>query len=270
MRMRGGWSTREIAEFAGTTVKTVRHYHRIGLLEEPERSANGYKRYGITHLIRLMRIRRLVDLGVALSDIATIQESHEGAEQALRALDAELAASIERQQRMRAELATILRDPGLINAPPGFGHHAAGLTDQDRAFMLLSSRIFAPEVMDVMRTLHGGPRSETAIEFEELTEDASEEARQCLAERYAVEIRRDMDAHPILGEAIDKIQAGGDPSTQPVLLHAVVELLNPAQIDVLQRANAVIYPDAHVGPDRRREDRRASAVSPPPTPRSDF
>lgn len=69
MRMKGGWSTREIAEFAGTTLKAVRHYHRIGLLEEPERSANGYKRYGIKHLIRLMRIRRLVDLGVALSDI---------------------------------------------------------------------------------------------------------------------------------------------------------------------------------------------------------
>jgi DNA-binding transcriptional MerR regulator len=244
MRMRGGWSTREIAEFAGTTLKTVRHYHRIGVLEEPERSANGYKRYGIKHLIRLMRIRRLVDLGVALADIATIQESHEGAEQTLRALDAELAASIERQQRMRAELATILRNPGLIDAPPGFESHAAGLSDRDRTFMLLSSRIFEPEVMDVFRELNAGPRSETAIEFEELTEDTSEETRQRLAERYAVEIRRDMDDHPLLGEAVDKLQAGGDPSTQPVLLHAVVELLNSAQIDVLQRVNAVIYPDA--------------------------
>jgi DNA-binding transcriptional MerR regulator len=246
MRMRGGWSTREIAEFAGTTLKTVRHYHRIGLLEEPERSANGYKRYGIRHLIRLMRIRRLVDLGVALADIATIQESHEGAEQTLRALDAELTARIERQQRMRAELATILRDPGLVDAPPGFAGPAAGLTDRDRAFMLLSSRIFEPEVMDVMRELNAAPKSATAIEFDELTEDASEETRQRLAERYAVEIRRDMDENPRLGEAVDRVQAGGDPSTQPVLLHAVVELLNPAQIDVLQRANAIIYPDAQL------------------------
>ncbi|MBE1592289.1 putative MFS family arabinose efflux permease [Nonomuraea angiospora] len=30
-----GWSTREVAELAGTTLKTVRHYHDIGLLEEP-------------------------------------------------------------------------------------------------------------------------------------------------------------------------------------------------------------------------------------------
>jgi DNA-binding transcriptional MerR regulator len=244
MRMKGGWSTREIAEFAGTTLKTVRHYHRIGLLEEPQRSANGYKRYGITHLIRLMRIRRLVDLGVALSDIATIQDSPEGAEQTLRALDAELAASIERQQRMRAEVAAILRNPDLVDVPPGFAGHTAGLTDLDRTFMLLGSRIFEPEVMDAMRTLNAGPRSAEAIEFEALTENASDEARQSLAERYAVEIEHDLNDHPQLRDAVDKVQAGGDPGTQPVLLHAVAELFNPAQIDVLQRANAVIYPDS--------------------------
>jgi DNA-binding transcriptional MerR regulator len=244
MRMSGGWSTREIAEFAGTTLKMVRHYHRIGLLEEPERSANGYKRYGLRHLIQLMRIRRLADLGVALSDIATIQDSPEGAEQTLRALDAELAASIERQQRMRAELATVLRHPDLVGAPPGLeAGQAAGLSDADRTFMLLSSRIFEPEVMDVMRRLNTGPRSAAAAEFEALTEDASDETRQSLAERYAVEIRRDLDENPVLGAAVDKVQAGGDPRTQPVLLHAVVELLDPAQIDVMQRVNKILYPD---------------------------
>ena len=32
-----GWSTREVAQLAGTTLRTVRHYHEIGLLDEPER-----------------------------------------------------------------------------------------------------------------------------------------------------------------------------------------------------------------------------------------
>lgn len=244
MRMRGGWSTREIAEFAGTTLKTVRHYHRIGLLEEPERAANGYKRYGIKHLIRLMRIRRLADLGVALSDIAAVQESPESAEQTLRALDAELAASIERQQRMRTELAAIPRNPELAETAPGFEDHADGMNELERAFVLITSRIFEPEVMDVMRDLNAEPRSEAAREFGELTDDATDETRQNLAERYASEIARDMAAHPTLRAAVDKIQAGGDPETQPVLLHAVVELLNQAQIDVLQRANTIIYPDS--------------------------
>jgi DNA-binding transcriptional MerR regulator len=74
------WSTRELAELAGTTLKTVRHYHRIGLLDEPERAANGYKRYRVPHLIRLLRIRRLVDLGVPLSAIPVLEESEQGAE----------------------------------------------------------------------------------------------------------------------------------------------------------------------------------------------
>ena len=43
MRTRGGWSTRELAEIAGTTLKTVRYYHEIELLEEPSRSAKKIK-----------------------------------------------------------------------------------------------------------------------------------------------------------------------------------------------------------------------------------
>jgi DNA-binding transcriptional MerR regulator len=35
------WSTRQLAELTGTTLRTVRHYHDVGLLEEPKRRANG-------------------------------------------------------------------------------------------------------------------------------------------------------------------------------------------------------------------------------------
>ena len=37
------WSTREIAELAGTSLRAVRHHHEVGLLAEPERRSNGYK-----------------------------------------------------------------------------------------------------------------------------------------------------------------------------------------------------------------------------------
>ena len=56
------WSTREIAELAGTSLRAVRHYHDVGLLPEPERRSNGYKQCGVAHLVRLLRIKRLVDL----------------------------------------------------------------------------------------------------------------------------------------------------------------------------------------------------------------
>src|ERR1044072_1219074 len=98
------WSTRQLAELAGTSLRAVRHYHEVGLLEEPERRANGYKQYGVAHLVRLLRIKRLVALGFSLSRIATMGDSDDPPEQALRPLDAELATTVERLERARVEL----------------------------------------------------------------------------------------------------------------------------------------------------------------------
>ena len=86
----------------------MRHYHEVGLLAEPERRSNGYKQYGVAHLVRLLRIKRLTDLGFSLTQIARLGDAEEHPAEALRALDAELAATIERLQRARVELGTIL------------------------------------------------------------------------------------------------------------------------------------------------------------------
>ena len=240
--MTSGWSTRELAEIAGTTLKTVRHYHRLGLLDEPERTANGYKQYRIKHLIRLLRIRRLVDLGVPLADIATIEESDEGADQVFRALDAELAASIERQQRVRDELAAILQHRGLAELPPGFDRVAAELSDADRSFLLLSPRIFGPVVTEALARLHAAPRTEVGREFDELGDDASEETRPRVAEQLIPEILRDQRSHQELQDMADRVAAGEvDPIAVSVLVQAVAELHNAAQIDVLQRVNKILY-----------------------------
>lgn len=103
------WSTREVAELAGTTVNTVRHYHRVGLLDEPDRMSNGYKQYQVRHLLRLLQIRRLRDLGVPLDQIDQVGRRGGGASDALAAIDADLSLSIERLQRARAEIRAILQ-----------------------------------------------------------------------------------------------------------------------------------------------------------------
>ncbi|QII01576.1 MerR family transcriptional regulator [Rhodococcoides fascians A21d2] len=59
-----------LAEAAGTTPRTVRHYHRLGLLDEPRRLSNGYREYTIDDVVRLMRIRWLADCGMPLGEIA--------------------------------------------------------------------------------------------------------------------------------------------------------------------------------------------------------
>ncbi|MFF0257183.1 MerR family transcriptional regulator [Micromonospora zamorensis] len=247
MRNGVGWSTRELAEIAGTTLKTVRHYHRIGLLEEPERAVNGYKQYLTRHLVRLLRIRRLVDLGVPLADIAAMDSSVEGAEQTFRALDAELAANIKRQQRIREELAGILRQPERADLPPAFGDLAGDLSDDERAFLLVCSRVFDPQVLDSLRETYTSTPTPAGKDLDALSEDASEEARQGLAERLAFEVDRDRKRHPRLGELAEQGAAGHGPRNWLVFLRAVVELHNPAQIDVLQHVDVILDRDEPVG-----------------------
>lgn len=48
------------------TTRTVRHYHRIGLLPEPARAGNDYREYQLRDAVALVRIRRLVEFNDAL------------------------------------------------------------------------------------------------------------------------------------------------------------------------------------------------------------
>jgi DNA-binding transcriptional MerR regulator len=104
------WSTRELAELTGTTVNAIRHYHRLGLLDEPERRSNGYKQYGNRELARLLSIRRLVELGVPLARVGEAGADGTLPPETLRQVDAGLAADIERLVRARCDIAAILRD----------------------------------------------------------------------------------------------------------------------------------------------------------------
>ncbi|WET83002.1 MerR family transcriptional regulator [Amycolatopsis sp. QT-25] len=229
------WSTRELAELAGTTVKTVRYYHRIGLLDEPERAHNGYKRYRVEHLVRLLRIRRLVDLGVPLAEIPAMAGSDERTEQTLRALDEELRASIERQQRMRDELALILRRRNLVDLPPGFDGNVEGMPEEERALMMIFSTVLDPATMASLHELQPTSRPAVQTEFDALPPDADDATRQRVAEDLAPLARSQYEARPGLLDA-----KTWEALTKPVVLHGVADLYNPAQLDVLQRVNALL------------------------------
>lgn len=106
------WSTSRLADLAGVSVKTVRSYHERGLLDEPVRAPNGYKQYDVLALVRVLQIRRLHELGVPLSRIPIVTDIHGHPAATLRVIDAELAATIGRLDRVRAELETLLDDDG--------------------------------------------------------------------------------------------------------------------------------------------------------------
>jgi len=59
----------QLASYAGTTIRAVRHYHQVGLLPEPDRDSSGYRSYSVDAVVRLIRIRTLAEAGVPLARV---------------------------------------------------------------------------------------------------------------------------------------------------------------------------------------------------------
>ncbi|MCO1580963.1 MerR family transcriptional regulator [Crossiella sp. SN42] len=236
-----GWSTSQVADLAGTTLRTIRHYHDVGLLAEPERRSNGYKSYGMTHLVRVLRIKRLTDLGLSLAQIAELGDGDEHPGEALRELDAELAATIQRLQRIRVELALILRQEASTDLPPGISATVAeaNLSPQDRAATVVIAQLLSPEALATYsEVLRSHSKDIAIVEFDNLPADADEETRQRLADRmsalpYVQEMRAAFpDAVGMYGDS-----PRGEKFVMQTMVKVVAELYNKAQIDVLIRMN---------------------------------
>lgn len=231
------WSTREIADLAGTTVNTVRHYHRIGLLEEPDRMSNGYKKYEVRHLVRLLQVRRLRDLGVPLDQIEQFGTSGDTSTTALAAIDADLAASIERLQRARAEIKAVLEGATVTDVPSGFEGVASRLSTSERALVLIYAQLYDGHAMADLRKMVESDDEDDVV-FDALPADADEATRQLLAERYAVTISRHRADYPWLSDPTDHLVKTPQ-VTKDTFINAAAALFNSAQLDVIARAKAL-------------------------------
>jgi DNA-binding transcriptional MerR regulator len=92
----------EVAELAGVSTRTVRHYHQIGLLPEPARTANGYRCYEPRDVVAVLRARQLAELGLRLDEVAGVlaQDRNRELRHVLIELDTDLAQQ-ERRIRLR-------------------------------------------------------------------------------------------------------------------------------------------------------------------------
>ena len=130
----------QLAEYAGVTIKAIRHYHQRGLLTEPPRDSSGYRRYSAQDAIDLVKIKTLAEAGVPLARIKEL----------LAADPDRFAAAIAEIDRNLAERAEeIIRTRKRI----------AQLSGGDRLFV-------SAEVADYLDRLHELGVSQRAVQME--------------------------------------------------------------------------------------------------------
>ncbi|MFI6032863.1 MerR family transcriptional regulator [Streptomyces sp. NPDC051315] len=158
----------ELAEAVGVTTRTVRHYHHLGLLPEPERRANGYRDYTLRHAVVLARIRRLTELGLGLAEVRDVLADDAGKDLAevLTELDEDLARQEAAIGERRARLRALLDADGLPAEGPVSPELAALFADipasgspmaaKDREVLALLDSAAPPEVRERLLTALSG------------------------------------------------------------------------------------------------------------------
>ncbi len=226
----------ELANLAGVTSRAIRHYHRLGVLPEPPRRANGYRAYGPTHLVRLVHVRRMQDLGLSLADIRGLSDDQPAdTRSTLLALDEDLARQQRELFRRRAAIAAVLEGPADLTLPPelavlldraaALGLPAAALATEREALALLVA--LHPEQTPALTRMYGDGLGDEALvtlglRFAALDVPPDDRAVDELARELAAVLR---------GHAMP-----GAPGTQPpewrydVMGAYLSEAMNPAQL----------------------------------------
>jgi DNA-binding transcriptional MerR regulator len=108
----------ELAASAGVSTRTVRHYHQVGLLPEPERNHSGYRTYAAPAVVRLIRIRTLAEAGVPLARVQELLAADEqGFATAVHEIDRRLRGEIKQLQEHRRRIAKLAAGDSLTLPP---------------------------------------------------------------------------------------------------------------------------------------------------------
>ena len=113
----GSLSSGELADLAGVSRDTLRHYERKGVLPRPFRGYNGYRQYPPDALQRVQLVRRALSVGFTLDELAKVLRVRDagGAPcEEVRKLAAQKLLNVQDQLRelteLRDDLQETLRD----------------------------------------------------------------------------------------------------------------------------------------------------------------
>ena len=126
----------QLASYAGVTIRTVRHYHHVGLLPEPERDASGYRSYDAAAVVRLIRIRTLAEAGVPLARVQELLDADETTfAEATTEIDRELRRQMRQLQQHRRRIAQLASGDSLA------------VPDEVRDYLDMVRAIGAPDML---------------------------------------------------------------------------------------------------------------------------
>lgn len=141
---------KDLANLAGTTVRTIRYYHQLGLLAVPEPGTT-WRSYGFVHLSRLMRIRWLVESGVPLAEVPQMLRPPGSADErslviedldaVLESIDQKIALLSAQRERVQILSERVTAHGRLSPIPPSF----------QRLYTQLLDRPLSPDVIDAVQ-----------------------------------------------------------------------------------------------------------------------
>ncbi len=98
----------QLADYAGVTIKAIRHYHKRGLLKEPPRDSSNYRRYSAKDAIALVKIKTLADAGVPLARVKELLAADpDQFTAAITEIDHKLQERVAELQRTRERIAQL-------------------------------------------------------------------------------------------------------------------------------------------------------------------
>ena len=249
--------SKELAEFTGVTIRTLRHYHALGLLEEPPRNTNGYREYRAADAAQVLRIKHMRSLGFSLQQIKELfatQPQPTTMAEAIDELDRELAEEARRIEEQRALLQHLKETDSDPDAPIEFSEYlrclresgaSNALLDAERSGLYLAKResVLANEdlsaVSDFLALLTEGKNAAQYVRLSELfyslAPDCPESQRQELIEDFSQWfVKQILRGVEVFGWDITSFEDSLS-SNFEVLDKLDDEELNAAQLDVSDR-----------------------------------
>ncbi len=105
----------ELARASGAKVVTIRYYETVGLLPQPKRSDNGYRRYEQAALDRLRFIRHCRGLGFSLDQIRDLLTLSTDSERSCADVDALTARHLEDVEKKIIKLEALAAELRRLN-----------------------------------------------------------------------------------------------------------------------------------------------------------